>query len=127
MFGLPMEAREVTQNELQSYFPTEEVLAKWHAGEEAEWPPTEPPELRFEIGAEVVCRVGPTDWASGRVTQLWYRETQWPEGAFAPYKIRLEDGRDIFAPADMEEIIKLDPNNTLPALQPESAAQPSNQ
>jgi hypothetical protein len=108
MFGLPMEAKEVTKQDLEHMFPPQPILEKWHAGEDAEWPPQEePPELRFSIGTKVECRVGPADWAKGTVAQLWYREPQWPEGSFAPYKIRLDDGRDIYAPADMDQIIRL--------------------
>ena len=110
MFGLPMEAKEVTLEELQHSFPPEDILEQWFNGEEAEWPPVEEPKLRFDVGTEVVCRVGATDWAPGRISELWYREPNWPDGAFAPYKVKLDDGRDIFAPADMDQIIKLNPN-----------------
>jgi hypothetical protein len=114
MFGLPMEPKEVTPDILKEVFPTGDVLEKWFNGEDAPWPPEpEPQELRFQIGTDVLCRVGPTDWAPGKVLQLWYRENGWPEGAFAPYKIRLEDGRDIFAPQDMDQIIRLNPNGNL--------------
>lgn len=111
MLGLPMEAKDVTDQEMKNFFPPEDIITKWHNGEEAEWPPREPvPELRFDIGTEVLCRVGASDWAPGRVALQWYREPNWPEGAFAPYKINLDDGRDIFAPADMDQVIKLNPN-----------------
>jgi hypothetical protein len=111
MFGLPMEAKEVNLEELENFFPTDDVLEKWHNGEEAEWPPAEQfsdfPELRFDLGTSVLCRVGATDWIAGTIVQLWYREPQWPEGTLAPYKIKLIDGREIFAPADLDQIIKL--------------------
>jgi len=111
MFGIPMEAYEVTQEILQEVFPPPEILQKWHRGEEAAWPPEpEPMELRFALNTAVLCRVGPTDWAPGIVIQQWYREPGWPEGHFAPYKIRLEDGRDIFAPQDLDQIIRINPN-----------------
>jgi hypothetical protein len=105
-----MEAREVTLQELESVFPPLDILEKWHRGEEADWPPREEPVLRFDVGMSVLCRVGSSDWSPGIITQVWYREPNWPEGAFAPYKIKLDDGRDIFAPADMDQIIKLNPN-----------------
>lgn len=111
-----MEAREVTKEELSSNFPTPEVLEKWHAGEEAEWPPIdddpELPELRFSVGTRVLCRIGPDakkDWAPGTIVLLWYREPNWPPGSFAPYKIELDDGRNIFAPGDMDQVIRLHP------------------
>jgi hypothetical protein len=115
MFGLPMAAKEVTKEELQFNFPTEDVLEKWHRGEEAEWPPHEDPVgLRFSVGMFVLCRVGPTDWAPGVIQQLWYREATWPPNSYAPYKIELDDGRCIYAPADMDQVIKLDPNKEQP-------------
>jgi hypothetical protein len=111
-----MEAREVTKEELQRNFPTQEVLGKWYEGEDADWPPMdeEPefPELRFQVGTRVLCRVGPDatkDWAPGKITLLWYRENTWPKGSFAPYKIELDDGRMIFAPGDMDQVIRLEP------------------
>mmetsp|Transcript_13136 Transcript_13136/g.18592 ORF Transcript_13136/g.18592 Transcript_13136/m.18592 type:complete len:196 (+) Transcript_13136:285-872(+) len=118
MMGLPMEAKDVTEEELQHAFPTKKVLEAWHRGEEAEWPPepdfSDPsvlPDLRFELGTRVKCRIGPdpvTGWAKGEVIQLWYREANWPPQAWAPYKIRLDDGRDIFAPGDMDQVIMKD-------------------
>jgi len=105
-----MEAKDVTQKEIQDNFPTQDVLEKWHRGEEADWPPMEPISLRFDVGASVLCRTGPTEWAPGKVVDLWYREQGWPPGSFAPYKILLNDGRNIYAPADMDQVIRLNPN-----------------
>ena len=112
MIGIPMEAYEVTKEILQQVFPPADILQKWHRGEDAAWPPEpEPLELRFEVGTDVLCRVGPTEWTAGVITQQWYRESgpAWPEGHYAPYKIRLQDGRDIFAPQDLDQIIRLNP------------------
>ena len=115
MFGLPMEAREVTKEELEGSFPTRTVLEKWYHGEEAEWPPLDDdgeghmPALRFDVGGLVMCRIGPDaekDWAPGTIVQLWYREASWPPGSFAPYKIKLDDGRDIFAPGDLDQVVR---------------------
>lgn len=112
MLGLPMEAWEVTKEELANKFPTNEVLEKWHGGIDAEWPPYEEPEfpeLRFDIGTRVQCRIGPDaekDWAPGTVSQLWYSEENWPPGSFAPYQVKLDDGRAIFAPGDMDVVIR---------------------
>jgi hypothetical protein len=111
MFALPMEPKEVTLDHLSASFPPADVLEKWYNGEDAPWPPEpEPPELRFELGTSVLCRVGANEWAPGTVHQLWYRENGWPEGAFAPYKIRLDDGRFIFAPQDVDQVIRLNSN-----------------
>ena len=120
IFGIPMKAMEVTPEELKFSFPTPDVLEKWHKGEDAEWPPLEEededgeefkdrPQLRFELGTRVQCRIGPDatkDWADGTICLLWYRESNWPKGSFAPYKIALDDGREIFAPGDMDQIIR---------------------
>ena len=117
ILGFPMEAHEVTEEEVRDKFPTKEVLIKWQKGEDAEWPPSfdadaddvQLPELRFDVGTKVHCRVGPDadkDWAPGEVVQLWYTEKTWPPGSFAPYKIKLDDGRQIFAPGDMDAVVK---------------------
>ena len=113
MMGLPLEAKDVTREDLESEFPTPEVLEKWSRGEEADWPPMddnyELPDLRFDIGQKVECRIGPdpiTGWAKGTIIQLWYRESNWQPGSYAPYKIRLDDGRDIFAPGDIDQVIR---------------------
>jgi hypothetical protein len=108
-----MEAREVKREDLEHNFPPPDILEKWFRGEEAEWPPADKPpvaenmELRFGLGAAVECRIGAAEWAPGVVVALWYREPSWPNGSFAPYQIRLDDGRDLFAPADMDQIIRL--------------------
>ncbi len=114
MMGLPLEAHEVTKEILEENFPYGEVLEKWAKGEDAEWPPMEDmmgqlPELRFDVGDKVECRVGAdevTGWAKGEIIQLWYREQGWQDGSFAPYQIRLDDGRQIFAPADVDQVIR---------------------
>ena len=114
MMGLPMEAHEVTIEIIKENFPYGDVLEKWSKGEEAEWPPMDMmtdqlPDLRFDVGQKVECRVGPdevTGWAKGTVAQQWYREQGWAEGSFAPYKIDLDDGRAIFAPGDVDMVIR---------------------
>ena len=117
MTGLPMTAKEVTKEHIETSLPPKDVLMKWSRGEEAEWPPIDDdedlanfaPDLRFVQGQAVECRIGPdpvTGWAKGEVIQLWYREPGWPEGSFAPYKIKLEDGKNIFAPADLDHVIR---------------------
>ena len=68
--------------------------------------------LRFQIGNLVQCRVGAdpvTGWANGQVIELFYRESNWPPGQVAPYKILLDDGRKIFAPQDTPEVIRARP------------------
>ncbi|KAL7476631.1 hypothetical protein ACHAW6_002480 [Cyclotella cf. meneghiniana] len=119
MMGIPLEAKDVSEEDFLDFFPTEDVLNAWSRGEDAEWPPidddddeidfTQRPRLRFSVGQRVVCRVGPDPvkgWAPGRVIQLWYREPTWPANSLAPYKIELDDGRNIFAPGDVDQIIR---------------------
>lgn len=122
MLGIPMEANEVTKEEIEIVFPPPEILHKWHKGEDVEWPPDpyassspgglpgELPKLRFEVGQKVLCRVGAEDWGPGTITQLWYREQHWNPNSWAPYKIKLDDGRDIFAPGDLEQVIRANPD-----------------
>lgn len=118
MFALPMEPQQVTLDILRDNFPPDDILEKWMNGEEAEWPPMDdqmdaaPPELRFNVGTAVVCRIGADTWESGTISKLWYRENGWPEGAYAPYQIMLDDGRKIFAPFDNDQVIRLkNPSN----------------
>ncbi|EJK75479.1 hypothetical protein THAOC_02794 [Thalassiosira oceanica] len=127
LIGIPLEAKNITKDTLMEHFPTIPVLTAWSCGEDAEWPPYEDsdmdeeekeqeiqqrPKLRFGVGQNVICRVGPdpvNGWASGRVKELWYREPSWPESSWAPYKIELSDGRNIFAPGDVDQIIRQAP------------------
>ena len=118
MLGIPMSSKEVTEEDVADVFPPESILRQWFAGEQVDWLPDDDddnddiaalPTLRFDVSQPVWCRIGPdpiTGWAKGTVVQLWYREQTWPEGSWAPYKIQLEDGRYIFAPGDMDQIIK---------------------
>lgn len=110
--GLPMEAREVTLGEIQSAFPPDNILEQWYQGIDVEWPPDEDedplPTLRFPLGTRVECRIGPTEWIRGTITQLWYQDDKWDSDQFAPYKVQLVDGRSIFAPADLDQVIRLD-------------------
>jgi len=120
MMGLPCEAKDVQKEDLLEGFPAKEVLEKWYRGEEAEWPPFDDdedefndsnwPSLRFNVGDSVECRIGPdpvTGWSKGTISQLWYREQGWPPNAWAPYKVELENGTRIFAPGDMNQVIRL--------------------
>lgn len=110
VFGLPFAPEELSQEDMDELFPDEETLSKWKAGEKVTWPKA--PELRFDIGARVECRVGPhpeKGWAPGRVIRLYYSEESWPPNMVAPYQIALHDGRLIFAPQDVDEVIRLRP------------------
>mmetsp|Transcript_11593 Transcript_11593/g.31240 ORF Transcript_11593/g.31240 Transcript_11593/m.31240 type:complete len:270 (-) Transcript_11593:256-1065(-) len=89
-----LEAHQVDYPDLQEALPPVEVITSWSQGEDAK-----SPELRFANGLKVQCRVGAdpvTGWAAGTIVALWYREEAWPSGAYAPYQIKLDDGRLIF-------------------------------
>ena len=115
-----MAAKDITIEDLKDIFPTPEVLLKWSRGIDVEWPPLELedeenawpeefPKARFEVGQKVLCRIGPDaekDWAPGTITQLWFRQAKWPEGSYAPYRILLDDNREIFAPADQDGVVR---------------------
>ncbi len=65
--------------------------------------------MRFVVGDRVECRIGPhpvKGWAPGRVVKLYYSEPNWPPGAIAPYQVWLHDGRLIYAPQDVEQLIR---------------------
>lgn len=121
MMGIPMEVKDVKLEDVKTVYPPNDILSKWAAGEDADWPPMDEeyeldeqnmPKLRFVLGQRVECRVGPdavTGWAPGTVVQLWYREANWPPGSWAPYQIQLDDGRLIFAPQDVEQVIRSGP------------------
>jgi hypothetical protein len=115
MFGIPSEAKEITEEEVKEFFPTEDVIEAWARGEKVPWPPedevwdddyTEFPPVRFRVGTRVECRVGPNEWVQGTVILVWYREPHWPVNSWAPYQIQLDDSRFIFAPADTDQVIR---------------------
>jgi len=64
--------------------------------------------LRFKIGDAVQCKTGPgkADWSKGKIVQLQYRDDQMPPGMVAPYQVQLQGGDLIYAPDDVDEIIK---------------------
>jgi len=117
MYGMPFSLDEIKEDDLVDWFPDEETLIRWSKGERVPWPPQEEPEpldpstLRFKVGDNVECRVGPdpvTGWEKGKITKLLYREDNWPAYAQAPYQIQLNDGRLIFAPQDTDQVIRAD-------------------
>ena len=66
--------------------------------------------LRFPVGKSVECRMGPNEWARGKVVGHYYREPDWPGEQKAPYQILLEGddlaARTIWAPADTDDVIR---------------------
>ena len=58
-------------------------------------------DLRFKIGAAVLCNMGSSGWKLGRIIALRYREDHWPAGVEAPYQVALEaDHELIYVPED---------------------------
>ena len=60
--------------------------------------------LRFRLGARVECNVG--SWKPGTVVKLFYVQNSLPEGTCVPYQVKLDDGKLIFAPADVDRVIR---------------------
>lgn len=68
--------------------------------------PGKPPKtkLRFKVGQRVKCNSG--EWTAGTIVKLWYRETYWETGRFAPYQVKLDDGELIYVPADINKLCR---------------------
>jgi hypothetical protein len=63
---------------------------------------------RFGVDTRVECKCDGM-WATGVVVALNYREQSWqPTRGTAPYQVRLDDGRLIFAPRDSNDVIRLE-------------------
>jgi len=121
VFGLPFEAREVTQEILDEQMPPDDYIQGWIDGrEDLEWPPgpemhdgdgpPEDVELRFGVDERVECCIGKGDdgWAAGTIVALWYRHPTWGPRDYAPYQIQLDDHDGlIFAPQDSDACIRL--------------------
>ena len=69
---------------------------------------------RFPIGARVECNCGA--WKAGTVVRHFYRQKSFEEGVVAPYQVKLDDGKLIFAPADVDRVIR----RLLPTADPRS-------
>jgi G3E family GTPase len=61
--------------------------------------------LRFAIGDDVVCRTS-DGWVGGKIIEHFWRNDYMPPGVTAPYKIRLDDGKAIWAPEDDDRFIR---------------------
>mmetsp|Transcript_3587 Transcript_3587/g.6788 ORF Transcript_3587/g.6788 Transcript_3587/m.6788 type:complete len:197 (-) Transcript_3587:83-673(-) len=123
MFGVPVAPADFEAEDLDEFCPPGEIFAEWFKGNNVEWYPNPVDDdayeanmqemLRFQIGTLVQCRIAAdpvTGWANGQVVELFYRESNWPPGQVAPYKIQLDDGRKIFAPQDTPEVVRARPH-----------------
>ena len=61
--------------------------------------------LRFAIGTRVECNCG--GWEPGTVVKTFYRQSSFPPGTFAPYQIRLDNGKLIYAPIDEDRVVRV--------------------
>lgn len=61
--------------------------------------------LRFEIGDDVLCNMGPKGWIAGKVTDRMVTKEDWPEGRIAPYEV-IAAGLTIHVPADTEQFVR---------------------
>jgi len=61
-------------------------------------------ELTYAVGDRVQCNCG--SWEAGTVHKLWYRETLWETGRYAPYQVKLDNDSLIYVPRDTPVFIK---------------------
>lgn len=66
------------------------------------------PELRFNVGDNVICNMGEEGWIEGGVvTALWWRSQEsLREVKFFPYLVDLPDRRSIIVPYDEDDCIR---------------------
>jgi len=69
--------------------------------------------LRFPVGTRVECNCGA--WKPGVVVKHFYVQSSFPEGMCVPYQVKLDDGKLIFAPADVDRVVRQLPDQE-PAL-----------
>lgn len=71
--------------------------------------------LRFPIESTVECFLG-EGWTTGTVVAHYHREPSWEPEQWAPYQIRIDDGRGgtalIFAPVDEDTCVRASWTNT---------------
>lgn len=60
--------------------------------------------LRFEVGTRVECNCG--GWEAGTIVKQFYRQSSFPPGTFAPYQVRLDNGKLIYAPIDEDRVCR---------------------
>ena len=60
--------------------------------------------LRFKIGDRVLCWHG--TWLPSTIVKLFYVQPNFPPGKCVPYKVKLDDGREIYAKADVDTVVR---------------------
>mmetsp|Transcript_636 Transcript_636/g.2103 ORF Transcript_636/g.2103 Transcript_636/m.2103 type:complete len:424 (-) Transcript_636:180-1451(-) len=61
--------------------------------------------LRFKVGDVVECNAN-GGWQEGKVVNLMYRDEYMIPGMVAPYQVELNNGDLIYAPADIDKVIR---------------------
>ena len=61
--------------------------------------------LRFAVGDRVLCLCG--TWLACTVVKHFLVQKRFPPGKCAPYQVKLDDGRLIYAPTDSDGVIKM--------------------
>jgi hypothetical protein len=64
---------------------------------------------RFSKNTRVLCKIG-RGWWPGVVSSVWWREPGWRDRPTAPYSVRLEDGRNVYAPLDSDAVVRAAPD-----------------
>lgn len=66
---------------------------------------------RFTLGSRVECKIHHQrdDWMAGKITALNVKD----RNVIFPYKIKLDNGKTMYAPVDRNEIIRAEPKNEL--------------
>ena len=57
------------------------------------------------VSTRVECKMG-SGWFPGSVNRVWWREPGWKDRPTAPYSVRLDDGRFVFAPCDSDVVVR---------------------
>jgi len=86
--------KKALEEKFNSCLVTPENLAAWAAA------------LRFSVDDRVECNVG-GKWAAGTIVSHLYRDKKMQPGFVAPYQIRLDVGRVIWAPKDDDRCIRI--------------------
>jgi len=72
----------------------------------------QPSNRRFKVGDHVECNIGQAVWPPGLVEEVdimdaeLNKRNKWPVDRRCPYKVKLFDGKQIFAPDDADDVIR---------------------
>eukprot|EP00931_Biecheleriopsis_adriatica_P097077 TRINITY_DN7083_c0_g1_i1.p1 TRINITY_DN7083_c0_g1~~TRINITY_DN7083_c0_g1_i1.p1 ORF type:complete len:492 (-),score=93.99 TRINITY_DN7083_c0_g1_i1:72-1433(-) len=63
-------------------------------------------ELRFKVGTRVLCLTGNSQWDTGTIMELHFRDDGWPPDHTVPYLVMLDDGAYTIVPQDVNHLCK---------------------